>query len=360
MLHVGDDVVKKTIENRPYSSIKDYLEKVAPNKQAMVSLIKGGAFDNLMDRMDAMKWYLWETCDKKKNITLQNMQALIKYHLLPTTEDGDMSYKIYEFNRYLKAKCKYNNISYKLDERAIHFLEAIDQEGLIDVEDKQECLLNIKQWDKVYQKYMLYFKTWITAEKDKLLSQLNNIIFQEDWEKYAHGTISSWEMEVLCFYHHDHELKNVNKAKYGFVNYFNLPSIPIVESESEWRGHKVQKFKINKICGTCIAKNKVKNTVSLLTLDGVVEIKFSKEFFALFDKRISARQPDGSKKIIETSWFDRGSMIAVQGFRRDDNFVAKKYSSTSGHQIYKIDKVYKNGDIDLRPTRVVGDTEEDE
>ena len=32
-------------------------------------------------------------------------------------------------------------------------------------------------------------------------------------------------------------------------------------------------------------------------------------------------------------------MIAVQGYRRDDNFIPKKYSSTGGHLLYKIDKV---------------------
>ena len=73
MLNVGDDIVDTIIANRPYVSPRDFLNKVKPGKQAMISLIKGGAFDEMMDRRLCMGWYIWETCDKKKRLTLQNM-----------------------------------------------------------------------------------------------------------------------------------------------------------------------------------------------------------------------------------------------------------------------------------------------
>ena len=123
MLNVGDDVVADIIANRPYISPRDFLERVNPGKQAMISLIKGGAFDNMEDRKFTMAWYIWDTCDKKKRITLQNMGGLIKYNLLPTeTEEQIMAKRVYEFNRYLKAICKVSNEYYKIDERALNFL----------------------------------------------------------------------------------------------------------------------------------------------------------------------------------------------------------------------------------------------
>ena len=70
ILNVGEEVIANTIANRPYVSPKDYLYRVKPNKQAMISLIKGGAFDNMMDRKLCMAWYIWETCEKKNNLTL--------------------------------------------------------------------------------------------------------------------------------------------------------------------------------------------------------------------------------------------------------------------------------------------------
>ena len=62
---------------------------------------------------------------------------------------------------------------------------------------------------------------------------------------------------------------------------------------------------------------------------------------------------------MEKSWFNRGSMIIVQGIRSDDNFIPKKYSSSSGHMLYKIDSVLENGDLELRSERYQGELEEE-
>ena len=360
MLNVGDDVIDRTLALRPFSSPKDYLNRVKPGKQAMISLIKGGAFDTMMDRKTCMGWYIWETCDKKKRLTLQNMGGLIKHNLLPeTTEEQVIARRVYEFNRYLKAGKK-NVDSYLLDVRGINFLQELGYDFLIDVAETGETTMKIAAWDKQYQSWMDVFRKWIAADKENILQSLNEKIFLEDWNKYALGTISAWEMEALCFYYHDHELKNANRAKYGFVNFFDLPENPVVESTFMRGGKEINIFKLSKICGTCIAKNKTKSSVSLLTVDGVVNVKFRKEYFALFDKQISARGADGVKHVVEKSWFNRGSMIVVMGIRSGDDFVSKKYASTGGHQLYKIDSIDEWGDLTLRDSRYQGEAEDAE
>ena len=358
LLNVGDELVDEIIAKRPYKSPRDFLNKVKPGKQAMISLIKGGAFDEMMDRKLCMGWYIWETCDKKGRLTLQNMGGLIKHNLLPEeTEDQIMARRIYEFNRYLKAICKFNTTYYRLDERAINFLTEIGCEDYINTANGNTFYLEVKQWDKkVYQPWMDIFRNWIAADKENILKNLNMKIFKDDWDKYAKGNLSSWEMEVLCFYYHEHELSHVNNEKYGFVDFFKLTEDPEVEKSFPSRtGAMVNMFKISKICGTCIAKNKTRSTVTLLTTTGVVEVKFRKEYFSLFDKQISEKQEDGTKKIVEKSWFNRGNMIAVQGFRSGDNFIPKKYASTGGHQLYKIDMILPNGDLILKDSRYQGD-----
>lgn len=97
----------------------------------------------------------------------------------------------------------------------------------------------------------------------------------------------------------------------------------------------------------------------MLTTSGIVEVKFRKEYFSLFDRQISAKGEDGKKHIIEKSWFNRGSMIIVQGMRNEDTFIAKKYNSTEGHTLYKIDEVIGD-EIKIRATRAQGDLEDDE
>ena len=106
LLNVGDEIVETIIANRPYESPKDFLRKVKPNKQAMISLIKSGAFDKMADRKFVLAWYIYETCDKKSVVNLRNMNGLLTQDLLPTHDDFEFPYKVYEFNRYLKAKCK--------------------------------------------------------------------------------------------------------------------------------------------------------------------------------------------------------------------------------------------------------------
>lgn len=361
LLNVGDELVMNIIEKRPYISPRDFINKVKPTKQAMISLIKSGAFDEMLERKMCMAWYIWETCDKKKRLTLQNMPGLIRYGLLPEdTDEQIMARRVFEFNRYLKAVCKSAEMPgmYKLDERAINFLMELEEEKHIQYDGANGYYLSEKIWDKnVYQPWMDVFRKWIAANKDEILNNLNSTIFKEDWDKYAkNGNISAWEMEVLCFYYHDHELSNVNKEKYGFVNFFELPEDPIVERTFPTKnGGQGKMFKLFKICGTCIAKNKVKSTVTLLTTDGVVEVKFRKEYFSLFDKQISERDSDGTKHVVEKSWFNRGSMIIVQGYRSGDNFIPKKYATTGGHQLYKIEEIKSNGDLILQDQRYQGD-----
>lgn len=355
LVNVGDDLIKTIIENRPYVSLVDFLNRVNPNRQAMIALIKGGAFDQFCGRQEAMIQYLWLTCDKKKRITLQNMPGLMRYNLLPSGDEYAIPRKVYEFNRYLKDYCKSVG-GYKLDERAIDFLNNLDLESLYNF----YFFMDAKAWDKVYQSYMDIFRAWIKENNSQILDDLNTEIFMQDWDKYAKGNLSSWEMEVLCFYYHDHELANVDNRKYGFSDFFSLPEQPVVEKTFKRGQSLIPIYKLSKICGTCIAKDKNKSTVYLLTTTGVVTVKFRKEYFALFDSQISQKKADGSKTVVEKSWFNRSNMIVVQGMRRGDEFVAKKYASSNSHQLYHIDQVNLDGTLVLRSERKQGESAEDE
>ena len=200
------------------------------------------------------------------------------------------------------------------------------------------------------------FRDWLKKDGEEVLVELNTRIFLADWKKYAgKGTLSAWEMEVLCFYKHEHELANVNKEKYGIKDFHSLPVEPEIEHTFYRNKKAIHLFKLSRICGTCIAKNKQKGTVTILTTDGVVNVKFRKEYFALFDKQISEKGDDGVKHVMERSWFNRGNMIIVQGIRLGDTFVTKKYASSIGHQLYHILEIKDNGDLILQAERYKGE-----
>lgn len=52
-------------------------------------------------------------------------------------------------------------------------------------------------------------------------------------------------------------------------------------------------------------------------------------------------------------------MLIITGMRRGDEFVAKKYSATPGHQMYKIDEIFTNGNLTLRAERATGEGSDD-
>lgn len=363
--NISDDFIKQIIANRPYASMYDFYARVHPKAQQMVSLIKGGAFDSLEPRYQAMVEYVWLKCDKKKRITLQNLPGLIRYGLLPEdTAERVEARKFYEFTRYLKAECKYlpDPSMYLANDIVIEFLNAHDLSDLLIINTESRCtFIDVKMWDKVYQKQMDVFRDWIASDKDGILNALNDTIFMEEWEKYGKGNLSSWEMDALCFYYHPHELIDANTYKYGISNYKDLPEIPVVERIYQRGNASIPIYRLNKICGTCIAKDKAKSTVYLLTTQGVVTVKFTKEYFSMFDRRISTIDPTtGKKKFLENSWFNRGSMIMVKGFRREDMFVSRNYAASPGHQLYRITQVLPNGDLELQGERVKGEAEEDD
>ena len=133
----------------------------------------------------------------------------------------------------------------------------------------------IKTWEKYYKKVMQSIKDWIAENPKKVLDNLNEAIFMEDWNKSCLGSLSKWEMESICFYYHEHELKNVNYRKYNLADFSKLAEEPIVERTFKKGDRLIPIYKLCAICGTCIAKDKNKGTVTILTTSGVVNVKFS-------------------------------------------------------------------------------------
>lgn len=343
---MGTNLVYEIIANRPYSSMEDFMSKVKVNKTQMVSLIKAGAFDNLhKDRMAAMATYLDLIADKKKRITLQNMMMLIKKDLIP--KEYEFEVRVFNFNKYLKSFKEGNY--YNLDEIAMKFfIENYDQDVLEDaVIDGEYSHAKIKQttWDNTYKKAMDPVRDWMKANQQEILNTLNQSLYEEVKDKYALGDINKWDMDSLGTYCHEHELKDLNKRAYGIVNFEDLDEEPVIATEFKTKdGGMIRMYEISRICGTVIDKDKNKSTVTLLTPTmQVVAVKVWKNQYAKWDRQISRKNPDGTKTIIEKSFFARGNKLIITGIRRDDDFVPKKYKSTSYPLFEKIEEMSDDG-----------------
>jgi len=142
-------------------------------------------------------------------------------------------------------------------------------------------------------------------------------------------------------------LAAVDMDYYNFEDYFSLPTTPEVETTIRIKNKIIPIFKLSRIIGTVLDRDKNKKTVSLLTPTGVVTVKIYGERFSFYDRQISEKGADGKKHIVRKSEFARGNKIIVTGIRQEDSFLAKKYSRTPYHTVETIEKIAENGQIIL-------------
>lgn len=349
---IGDDLVKEIIENRPYTSIQDFREKVKVNVLQMVNLIKSGAFDSVypgLSRKEIMAEFIKVESEPKKVLNLRNFNGLINADLVP--DELEFSKRVYGYTQILRRYFREGEYYSLENEQLLDFYNQHFDTNLLDfIDDK--FVINSKTFDnKIYQTHMDPVRVWLKNDQEKILKKYNNHLFQEMWDKYAEGNDSAWEMESVSFYHSEHELAHVNKEFYGISDFKDLPRTPEVERWYFIKGKQIPIYKLTKIVGTVLGKNKSNGTISLLTTNEVITARFRKSYFALFDKQLSETREDGTKKITERSWFNKGNKLMITGYRRGDEFVPKTYANTQSHTLYRIDHIDENGKMELRSER---------
>ena len=344
---VGGEVIESILQKRPYTSLQNFIDKTNSNKTVTLSLIKAGAFDQFGNRKQILKKYLRQVSEPKKRLTLQNFKSLVDYNLLP--QSLDFQKRLFRFNKSLRTNKKYKDM-YIIENNYYIFYEQFFD---VDLLEPVQNTLGIKQktWQKLYNKGMEPAKTYIQQHQEELLQTYNNLLFQEQWNKYATGNESTWEMESMGYYYHEHELANVRQEWYDIYEYKNLPDEPMVEYTFRRNGRDIPIYKTQRIMGTVIGKNNTKATVNLLTVDsGVVTVKFNLDYYAKYNRRISENIGD-TNKVMEQGWFQRGTLIVVNGFKRGGMFVEKTYRKTKSKGLYKITHINNNGTMKMTSLR---------
>lgn len=344
--NVSDYEIEEIINNRPFNNFNDFLNRTKLNKTAVINLIKAGCFDNMEDRYNIMFNYIVSISNLKKTLNLRNFQALTKYNLLP--KELELCKYTFIINKLLKEH-KMNNYYIISEDLFPYFENLYGSDSLEFINEEQSfTIINIKAWNDMYEIIMDEARNYIKANLNELLLKFNLILFDEQWKKYCLGSLSKWEMDSVSFYFSPHELSIVEYEKYGLSHFSDLPSNP--EPIKYYKHYPI--YDIYQIAGTVLGKNKIKSTITLLDSDGsIISIKFRKEYFNFYDKQVSEIQSDGTKKVIEKSWFKRGSKIIVSGYRRDNDFIPKTYSGTPFKMLYHIIKI-NNNELVLQSERI--------
>ena len=331
---VGDDIINKIISNRPYKSFQDFLDKVGPGKVQTIALIKAGCFDKLEEkgRKELLYEYLSILIPRKNKLTLANVNGLINYNILPKNKSAFIY--LFNFNKYLKLNKKDDR--YYIDERAYQYFSKNFDVNYLGT-DKKKTYIEVKVWDTLYKNRMMELKEYINKNQEKLIDKLHAAEIDEVWQQYCSGTLSTWEMDTLGFYYHDHDLLNTYHPEFQFKDFYEMSEIPIPSGYNEYKGRKVPVFELQTIYGTVLDKNSYKHTVVLLTPTGVVNVKCVAEQYSKYDKQLSQLNPEtGKKEVIERSWFKRGTNLIVNGWRNADQFMARGRQSEGKYPIYKI------------------------
>ena len=343
------ELINEIISNRPYTGWKDFFEKVKPNKTVMVSLIKSGAFDQFGERAEIMKEYIWEVSDTKKRITLQNFNMLIEKNLVP--QELNFQKRVFVFNKSLKKNCAIDGVYVLKSDNYYKFYSNYFDIDLLEPYG-MKLAINEKAWKKIYEEQMKPVKEYFKEHQKEILEELNQSIFQENWNKYAAGGYAKWEMDSLGMYYHDHELKTVDAGRYEVVEFKDLPEESVVDYTFSRNGVDIPIYKQTRIMGTVIAKDDMHSSISILTLgSGVVDVKMNRDYFAKYNRRISEVQKDGTKKTVEGSWFQKGTLVMLGGFRRNNMFVCRSYKKSKFHQLEKIAKINKDGSVEMTNKR---------
>ena len=323
---------------RPYKTFDDFLEKVYYSKKLkekkIITLIKTGAFDCFeKDRRKLMIDFISKAIPVRKSLTMTQF-PIVREHI----EGFEKEKEIYDFRNKIIGKNKVPMNKQIEQEFLSLYSDCVD----FTINDKGILVIDTNSFDKVYE-------ARVQPLKDKLKELEVRELFatikrREMWANNCLGNISSWEMEVYYTYFSGHELDLMPIGDYfNLSNFEELGDEPVVDhyykKKLKDRTIDIPIYQLERIAGTVIGKDNQRHYVYLLTKDGVVSVKYQKGQFAHYT---SKQENDGS-------WFERGTILVITGYRKGIDFIAKSYSN--GNSTTKI-VAYNNKALKIQSKKI--------
>jgi DNA polymerase-3 subunit alpha len=379
---VGDALATRIVEGQPYQSFADFLGKMHYigldgkegdiGETAVITLIKAGAFDALepnLSRSDLMWQYIRQISNPLDKLTFKDIETLAAIPGVLHKEEQAYEVRLTRFRKYLfddkfcvKQTGKGDSTKwYRMPTQAAesfyykYFAADAKEDKDFCYDDNGSLVVKRSSIDRVYKKLMQPFKEHV-LDNPYYLNIVNTARAEEAWNTRLSGNLSKWEMDSVSYYDGPHELAQIDRAKYGVAVFSELPENPVVTDYIRYRNIERPRFALCALAGTILDKDKYKHTITLLTPEDVVTVKFYKGNFVYYDKRISEvdKQSD-TKTVLEKSWFTRGNKLLITGYRRGDQFVPRKYNdSVFQHTVQLITDIKEDGTLILRSDRIGG------
>ena len=338
LIGVGEALTEEIISKRPFVSFEDFMNRVENKTNASIlSLIKSGAFDEFgVSREMLMGEYIKSITKIKSKLTLSNVSEIFELEVLDKREFE----KPLLFISVYKFVCSKSNLVQNEDlkgqwfkvikEIEVDFLNLYDNlKGNEFIYNSDGLIVKKSAIEREMKKNSLEIMELLKSEE--VLNNLNNKLIELSTKQYANGSIRRWEFDSMSSYKFDsHELDEVTLGKYNVVGFNSISEEPIIfdSGVSAKTGAVWKKFETQLITGTVVDKDKNNSYISLLTKDGLIGVRFNKGQFNHYDSSLSYIQSNGKKKVVDKSWFSKGTLLIIQGYRSEDEFRAKKYSDS--------------------------------
>ena len=303
------------IEERPREEVlEDFLHKLNPDKNSINSatiekVIQRGIVPTEFKteaRLYRFRRFLMGNKREQDKTT-----KTIKWHSLHNGDDSLLDYSVNFFAEHFASGMEENK-DYKYDEQGnIWVAMGTNRKG---------------SFNDIYKDKITNFEEWLNSRD--CLDIYNKLVFDDVKNIHMSGTISTWEMESMNFYYHEHELANIDSERYLIQNFNDLPEEPVIIGATQYKGRSYPKYNLSRIIGTVLDRDKNRHSVTILTPTSVVTVKFYSGQFSYYDKQTSVIKDDGTKSILEGSWFKRGNKLLITGFRRGDQFKPKRYKNS--------------------------------
>lgn len=324
---INDDDFELIMKKRPFKTMSDFVQRVSLTNSKMLNLIKAGCFGN---PINAMRQYakIVARNDMPEKFTMVHAKKFpdilpdkLKAVLLMTID-------IKSDENFL-GKSGSKKV-YRLDDKYERFTDGLKYDTDYWHGGNNEICITGSAVDKAVKEEINQLKEYITTEQ--FMIDYFNALVDSKMDALCKGDMNDkvWEFATTSYYHGKNIYGRNIMKKYDLVGYDDMPEEAEYEIIEYSNGHTFKRYNLYSMPITVIGKNDTRHMVFGLTADDkVVSCKFSAGEYAYYKSK--------------PSWFNRGDLLIMHGYRDGDQFRMKKYANSSWeHTVVKIEKI--NGD----------------
>lgn len=339
---INADIANQIISNRPYTSFKDFYTKNSYDgslitNSKFVTLIKAGCFDEFeRNRIKVMKQYVLYSYTMKTNLTMANLDEAIKIGCnIPKSMLSPIRFKKYVCSKqflYGQHPQFRSKKLYWLDGKALKYFNKNCINELVENQDyfyQDDMILVVDtSLDKLFKPVMDSLKMFLNTQD--FIKEFNKQSMRTRYQELIGNDedVNMWSFSTCSFFSHNHYLANIDYNKYNISSFDELPDESTFTLKT-WGKRSYRQYELYQIAGVVLDKNDNSHFITILDFNNnVVNVKMDNGLYAKYKAQIS-ENVNGKKKVLEKSWFQRGTPLIIAGYKMGENdFKVKTYKNS--------------------------------